>query len=106
MRPRRPGRRHHPPARRGIPARPGEVRRRRPAGARSRALPAQDRRHMTEIPASLDELDADDPLPGEPWTELGYARRLIQVYGDRLLFLNASRPWEICTLSRHDALPI
>jgi putative DNA primase/helicase len=36
---------------------------------------------------------ADDPLPGEPWTELGYARRLIQVYGDRLRYVPAWRKW-------------
>src|SRR5438876_1111255 len=48
---------------------------------------------MTEIPASLDDLDADDPLPGEPWTELGYARRLIHVYGGRLRYVPAWRRW-------------
>lgn len=35
----------------------------------------------------------DDPLPSEPWTELGYARRLIFVYGDRLRFVPAWRKW-------------
>ncbi len=60
---------------------------------------------MTEIPASLDELDADDPLPGEPWTELGYARRLIQVYGDRLRYVPAWRRWLVWDGRRwvHDA---
>jgi putative DNA primase/helicase len=42
---------------------------------------------MTDIPASLADLDGNDPLPGEPKTELGYARRLIEVYGDRLRFV-------------------
>ncbi|MGH3126260.1 MAG: hypothetical protein ACRDND_35230, partial [Streptosporangiaceae bacterium] len=35
----------------------------------------------------------DDPAPGEPWSELGYARRLIAVYGDRLRYLPAWRRW-------------
>jgi putative DNA primase/helicase len=34
-----------------------------------------------------------DPLPGEPWTELGYARRLIAAYGDRLRYVPAWRKW-------------
>jgi len=41
--------------------------------------------------------DADDavadPLPAEPWTEYGYARRLIHVYGDRLRYVPAWRQW-------------
>jgi putative DNA primase/helicase len=37
----------------------------------------------------------DDPLPGEPWTELGCARRLIHVYGDRLRYVPAWRQWLI-----------
>src|SRR2546429_2013340 len=48
---------------------------------------------MTEIPASLADLDGDAPLPGEPWTELGYARRLIHVYGGRLRYVPAWRRW-------------
>ena len=48
---------------------------------------------MTEIPAGLDDLDGNDPLPGEPWTELGYARRLIAVYGGRLRYVPAWRRW-------------
>jgi len=48
---------------------------------------------MTEIPTSLDDLDGNDPLPGEPKTELGYARRLIAVYGDRLRFVPAWNRW-------------
>jgi hypothetical protein len=40
-------------------------------------------------PGSMKNLDASDgdptdPLPREPWTELGYAHRLVHVYGDRL----------------------
>jgi putative DNA primase/helicase len=35
----------------------------------------------------------DDPLPGEPWTELGYARRLIHAYGDRLRFVTEWHRW-------------
>jgi putative DNA primase/helicase len=34
-----------------------------------------------------------DPLPDEPWTELGYARRLIAVYGDRLRYVPTWRRW-------------
>jgi putative DNA primase/helicase len=34
-----------------------------------------------------------DPLPGEPATELGYARRLTAVYGDRLRYVAAWRRW-------------
>ena len=36
-----------------------------------------------------------DPVPGEPATELGYARRLVQVYGDRLRYVPAWRRWLI-----------
>jgi putative DNA primase/helicase len=35
----------------------------------------------------------NDPMPGEPWTELGYARRLIRVYGGRLRYVPAWRQW-------------
>jgi len=34
-----------------------------------------------------------DPVPGEPVTELGYARRLTGVYGDRLRYVPAWRCW-------------
>ncbi len=37
----------------------------------------------------------NDPMPGEPWTELGYARRLVRVYGDRLRYVPAWRRWLI-----------
>jgi putative DNA primase/helicase len=50
---------------------------------------------MTDIPASLADLDGNDPMPGEPWTELGYAHRLIHVYGDRLRYVPAWRRWLI-----------
>jgi putative DNA primase/helicase len=36
---------------------------------------------------------AADPAPGEPWSELGYARRLVHVYGDRLRYVAAWRRW-------------
>ncbi|HEV8279807.1 MAG TPA: phage/plasmid primase, P4 family [Streptosporangiaceae bacterium] len=48
---------------------------------------------MTDIPSSLADLDGNDPLPREPKTELGYARRLIAVYGDRLRFVPAWNRW-------------
>jgi putative DNA primase/helicase len=45
----------------------------------------------------LEDLDVTagsaDPLPGEPWTELGYARRLAHIYGDRLRYVHAWRRW-------------
>lgn len=46
-----------------------------------------------------------DPLPGEPATELGYARRLISVYGDRLRYVPAWRRWLVWDGQRwaHDA---
>src|SRR5258707_1175137 len=34
-----------------------------------------------------------DPLPAEPWSELGYARRLISVYGDQLRYVPQWRRW-------------
>lgn len=37
--------------------------------------------------------DENDPLPEEPWTELGYARRLVHLYGDRLRYVPAWRRW-------------
>lgn len=46
---------------------------------------------------NLEELDAaaatGDPLPDEPWSELGYAHRLVRVYGDRLRYVPAWRRW-------------
>jgi len=35
----------------------------------------------------------NDPMPGEPRTELGYARRLVHVYGDRLRYVGPWRRW-------------
>jgi putative DNA primase/helicase len=35
----------------------------------------------------------NDPLPGEPTTELGYAKRLIHVYGNQLRYVPAWRRW-------------
>ena len=37
----------------------------------------------------------NDPLPFEPKTELGYARRLIYVYGSRLRYVPAWNQWRI-----------
>ena len=53
---------------------------------------------MTDIPSSLADLDEPrvaDPLPDEPMTELGYARRLIEVYGSKLRFVVAWNRWLI-----------
>jgi len=46
-----------------------------------------------------------DPIPGEPTTELGYARRLVAVYGHRLRYVAAWRRWLIWDGHRwaHDA---
>src|SRR5215831_8664244 len=46
-----------------------------------------------------------DPLPDEPKTELGYARRLVHVYGDRLRYVPEWRRWLVWTGQRwaHDA---
>lgn len=38
-------------------------------------------------------LETADPLPGEHKTELGYAQRLIAVYGDRLRYVPLWRRW-------------
>lgn len=38
-------------------------------------------------------VQAADPMPREPKTELGYAHRLIHVYGDRLRYVPAWRKW-------------
>lgn len=43
--------------------------------------------------APSDEVTIGDPCPSEPRTELGYARRLIAVYGDRLRYVPAWRRW-------------
>jgi putative DNA primase/helicase len=37
--------------------------------------------------------DGNDPLPREPKTELGYARRLVHVYGGRLRYVPAWHRW-------------
>src|SRR5215471_7938637 len=32
-------------------------------------------------------------MPDEPWTELGYAHRLVRVYGERLRYVAAWQRW-------------
>jgi putative DNA primase/helicase len=49
-------------------------------------------RARKQAPARPDRNRAD-PMPNEPRTELGYARRLIHVYGDRLRYVPAWRRW-------------
>jgi putative DNA primase/helicase len=44
-------------------------------------------------PNGADAGEALDPLPGEPHTELGYARRLVAAFGDRLRYVPAWRRW-------------
>lgn len=46
-----------------------------------------------EILASAGIPGLADPRPEEPKTELGYARRLVHVYGDRLRYVPAWRRW-------------
>jgi putative DNA primase/helicase len=41
-----------------------------------------------------------DPLPDEPWTELGYAHRLVHVYGDQLRYVPEWRRWLVWTGQR------
>jgi putative DNA primase/helicase len=48
---------------------------------------------MTDIPERLADLDGGDPVPGEPWTELGYAHRLTAVYGGQLRYVPQWRRW-------------
>lgn len=37
----------------------------------------------------------NDPSPGEPWTELGYAKRLVKAYGSRLRYVPIWNQWLI-----------
>jgi putative DNA primase/helicase len=53
------------------------------------ALRAKPRRAKPLRPAG----DRADPLPGEQRTELGYAKRLIAVYGGQLRYVPAWRRW-------------
>lgn len=48
---------------------------------------------------------AGDPVPGEPTSELGYARRLAFVYGDRLRYVPAWKRWLVWDGTRwaHDS---
>lgn len=55
--------------------------------------PAPTRRTRRGVGGGTAAAGADDPLPGEPWSELGYARRLISVYGDRVRYVPAWRQW-------------
>jgi putative DNA primase/helicase len=53
-----------------------------------------DRITYRRTPAPSGAIDTD-PAPDEPLTDLGYARRLIRVYGDRLRYVPAWRRWLI-----------
>jgi putative DNA primase/helicase len=59
------------------------------------AADAEERWHEQTVLAKAAQLFApsDDPLPNEPWTELGYARRLVDVYGESLRFVPAWGRW-------------
>ena len=45
------------------------------------------------VPGASASPEAADPEPAEPWSELGYARRLISVYGRQLRYVPAWRRW-------------
>jgi putative DNA primase/helicase len=49
--------------------------------------------HPVVPPQQPPETDRNDPMPDEPKTELGYAHRLIHVYGDRLRYVPVWRRW-------------
>lgn len=55
-------------------------------------MPEMDGTSAAEQLAGLDQ-PVGDPLPGEPATELGYAKRLIAQYGDQLRYVPAWRKW-------------
>jgi putative DNA primase/helicase len=38
---------------------------------------------------------AGDPMPDEPWTQLGYAHRLVAVYGGQLRYVPAWKRWMV-----------
>jgi putative DNA primase/helicase len=50
---------------------------------------------MTELAREIADnaRTVHDPMPGEPLTELGYARRLIEVYGGQLRYVPVWRWW-------------
>lgn len=52
-----------------------------------------DRLTLTRRRPPAADAAAADPDPGEPLTDLGYARRLIRVYGQRLRYVPAWRRW-------------
>ncbi len=58
-------------------------------------MDAHDRINASTGPRQRGAEDAAvaDPVPGEPTTELGYARRLVKVYGERLRYVPAWRRW-------------
>jgi hypothetical protein len=64
--------------------------------------PGADR--AAEILAEAGVPGPADPLPDEPKTELGYARRLVHVYGGQLRYVPEWRRWLVWTGQRwaHD----
>ena len=56
-------------------------------------------------PAPAAQAAGADPMPGEPKTELGYARRLVREYGGRLRYVPEWRRWLVWDGRRwaHDA---
>jgi putative DNA primase/helicase len=52
-----------------------------------------DDEHVAPQTQASSALGAADPVPGEPRSELGYARRLVAVYGGRLRYVPAWRRW-------------
>jgi putative DNA primase/helicase len=56
----------------------------------ARAVTAPKGRHRQLPPPGA---ITDDPLPDEPWTQLGYAHRLVEVYGGQMRYVPAWKRW-------------
>jgi putative DNA primase/helicase len=63
------------------------------AEGQAEAVAVPRKRRERKQAAPRPDGDRADPVPAEPRTELGYARRLIHVYGDRLRFVPEWRRW-------------
>ncbi len=69
------------------------------------AASGESQRQAGELLREAGVQGPSDPLPDEPKSELGYARRLVYVYGDRLRYVPAWRRWLVWDGKRwaHDA---
>lgn len=64
-----------------------------PPGALELGLHGPEQGHLdTEVDTEVDT-GSGDPMPDEPMSELGYAHRLIHVYGSQLRYVPAWRRW-------------